>query len=269
MSSRAVVNLAKAFGYILAVAIIGSMITGILYLVNLFNYEDTKIDMTTIYNGISKINNLKIKLKTTSLEMVLADEFKVETNNGSIKINQDTDNLEIEEKDIQTFNKGDLIVKIYVPSDYSFENVKLEMGAGKSDIEYLKSKDLTIKLGAGKNYFEKLEVTNAVSIDGGVGLTEIEDGTLNNLDLDAGVGKIAINAEILGTSKIHCGVGELDLDLKGDANDYQLDIEKGIGSINVDGKSWSNNGLLGNGNNKIKIAGGIGSINVKFKNPKN
>ena len=36
-----------------------------LYLVNIFNYEDTKIDMTTIYNGTSKINKLKIKLKTT------------------------------------------------------------------------------------------------------------------------------------------------------------------------------------------------------------
>lgn len=266
MNSRAVVNLAKAFGYLLAAAIIGSMITGILYVVNIFNYEDTKIDMTTIYNDSSKIDNLKIKLSTTSLEVVLANEFKVETNNSSIKINQDNNNLEIKEKDIQTFNKGDLVVKIYVPKDYSFENVKLEMGAGKSDIEYLKSEDLTIKLGAGKNYFEKLEVTGAASIDGGVGLTEIEDGTLNNLDLDAGVGKIAINAEILGISKIHCGVGELDLDLKGNAENYQLDIEKGIGSINVDSKSWSNNGLLGTGDNKIKIAGGIGSINVKFKN---
>ena len=50
-----------------------------------------------------------------------------------------------------------------------------------------------------------------------------------------------------------------------DGDDYKLDIEKGIGNITVDGASVSNIKEQGNGNNSIEVSGGIGAINLKFK----
>ena len=113
---------------------------------------------------------------------------------------------------------------------------------------------------------EKLEVNTQTKIESGAGLTEIMAGTLNNVDLDLGVGKVFINASILGNSKIECGVGSVELNLLGNQESYQLNVEKGIGSINVANKIYNNDDTIGNGKNHLKIEGGMGNIKVGFTN---
>ena len=49
---------------------------------------------------------------------------------------------------------------LYVPDDMIFDKVKLEAGAGKIEIESLKSNDLTLELGAGKVTINELIVLN-------------------------------------------------------------------------------------------------------------
>ena len=56
--------------------------------------------------------------------------------------------------------------------------------------------------------------------------------------------------------------------LIGNKDDYKLDLEKGLGSITVDGKDVSDFGSSGNGTNKVDISGGIGAINVRFEEEK-
>lgn len=266
MSSRSFVNAAKALAYLLAFFIISSMIAGVFFVVSLFANTNQTSEITSIYDENEIIDNLDITLKATSLEIIDSNEFRVDTNNQKIKIDYQNGTLKIKENGTPAFNKGNLVLKVYLPSSYAFKTVKLEMGAGKTDVAYLKTDDLKLQLGAGKTLFEKLEVSTNTTIDSGVGLLEILDGTLNNLDLEAGVGKTDIKASILGESKIECGVGSLDLYLIGSLESYKLNIEKGIGSINVDDKIYSSDTLIGSGENLIKISGGIGSINVKFKN---
>ena len=61
------------------------------------------------------------------------------------------------------------------------------------------------------------------------------------------------------------GVGESNITLIGSKEDYKLDLEKGLGNISVDGANVSDYGSSGNGTNKVEINGGVGSINVEFK----
>ena len=70
----------------------------------------------------------------------------------------------------------------------------------------------------------------------------------------------------MGNSKIECGVGAVELNLLGNQENYQLNVEKGIGSIYVADKIYNNDDTIGNGNNHLKIEGGIGSIKVGFTN---
>ena len=83
-----------------------------------------------------------------------------------------------------------------------------------------------------------------------------------NLDLVLGVGEAKIEGDLLGESEVDCGVGELTLTL-GKQTDYQVHLEKGLGSIFVNGSEYGG-GVYGNGNNKVEIDGGVGRINVKF-----
>ena len=73
-----------------------------------------------------------------------------------------------------------------------------------------------------------------------------------------------------GDKKVLTGVsfkaeGGKAFGLLGNKDDYKLDIEKGIGSISVDGDNISNDREIGNGINEVEIHGGVGAINVKFK----
>ena len=62
------------------------------------------------------------------------------------------------------------------------------------------------------------------------------------------------------------GVGESNITLLGSKENYKLELEKGMGNISVDGVNVSDYGSSGNGENKVEISGGIGSINVSFNN---
>ena len=161
------------------------------------------------------------------------------TNNTKKKITYDFYTLKKKKKGTPSFNTNDSVLKISLPSASNFKTVKIEMGTGKTRIANLNTDILDLNLGAGKNLLEKLEVNTQTKIESGAGLTEILDGTLNNVDLDLGVGKVFINASILGNSKIECGVGATDLDLIGSLDDYKLELEKGIGSIEIGNKTYS------------------------------
>ena len=266
MMNRRLVNIIKALAYLLAFFIIATMVTSLIFAVNLFTGSNSQTEMQSIYKDKETINNLDISLKATSLEIVDSKDFSVDTNNAKIKITYENGTLKIHEKGTPSFNASDLVLKISLPSASNFKTVKIEMGAGKTHIANLNTDILDLNLGAGKNLLEKLEVNNQTKIESGAGLTEIMAGTLNNVDLDLGVGKVFINASILGNSKIECGVGAVELNLIGNQEIYQLNVEKGIGSIYVADKIYNNDDTIGNGNNHLKIEGGIGSIKVEFTN---
>ena len=266
MMNRPLVNIIKALAYLLAFFIIATMVTSLIFAVNLFTGSNSQTEMQSIYKDKETINNLDISLKATNLEIVDSKDFSVDTNNAKIKITYENGTLKIHEKGTPSFNTSDLVLKISLPSASNFKTVKIEMGAGKTHIANLNTDILDLNLGAGKNLLEKLEVNNQTKIESGAGLTEIMAGTLNNVDFDLGVGKVFINASILGNSKIECGVGAVELNLLGNQENYQLNVEKGIGSIYVADKIYNNDDTIGNGNNHLKIEGGIGSIKVGFTN---
>ena len=266
MMNRRMVNIIKALAYLLAFFIIITMVTSLIFAVNLFTGSNYQPEMLSIFIVDKIINNLDISLKATSLEIVDSNDFSVDTNNAKIQITYENGTLKIHEKGTHGFNTNDSVLKISLPSASNFKTVKIEMGTGKTRIANLNTDILNLNLGAGKNLLEKLEVNTQTKIESGAGLTEILDGTLNNVDLDLGVGKVFINASILGNSKIECGVGATDLDLIGSLDDYKLELEKGIGSIEIGNKTYSSDTTIGNGKSFIKIDGGIGSINVNFKN---
>ena len=53
--------------------------------------------------------------------------------------------------------------------------------------------------------------------------------------------------------------------LIGSKDDYKVDVEKGLGSISVDGKNVSDLGNSGNGQRHIHIEGGIGAVRIVFR----
>ena len=264
----------KYFAIALAVFIIVSIASAILGIFTSISFFSSRKDdsiqselVEKFREQESQVNTLNMEIGFTNLVIKQGDTLKVETNNDRITCTQKGNTLEIKEKSHKLFSNskvGELI--LYVPDNLYFDNVDISTGAGKVNIEELKTKRLDFELGAGKTTISNLNVTEKCDIDGGAGKLDITSGNINNLDLDIGVGESNITSTITGKSSIEAGVGSLSVNLNGGKELYKVDVEKGIGSIRVDGNEASNNSSYGTGENYIKVDGGVGSIKINFAN---
>lgn len=253
-----------------AIYLVFSIISGIMYFIisfaNIFSDDDYKLEEMKGYTPTSSISNLKLETNSVNVIFKESYNFTIETNNKNISYSQNGNNLTIKEKKRNWFNNENTNLIIYLPTTYTFNDVELENGAGKIDIDYLKTRTLELDLGAGKVDIDNLTVTNNTSIDGGAGEINITNSILHNLELDMGVGKVILNAKLNGNNEINCGIGELDLNLIGNLNNYKIKIDKGIGNASINNEKVESNTYYGTGFNIIDVDGGIGSIDIDFQN---
>lgn len=233
---------------------VGRGITGV------FDKTERKSHTTELKNSNSYLD---VNLAASNLKIKNGNEFKVKTNSDTIAITEKDNKIIVKEtKKHWNFSKKAPNVTITIPSNTKFDDVYIETGAGKLDIEEIKAKNLKLKLGAGKINIDNIESDNS-NIETGAGSLTINNGILNNAIIDGGVGKINITAQITGNSKIETGIGSINVNLLSNQNDYKIEFEKGLGSIEYNGKDIKNSETtVGNGSNFIKVEGGIGSIVV-------
>lgn len=255
--------LAISFAFLLIVSIF-QMIVSLFF--DIFDIDklsnNLELKSTIITNDI-KI--LDIDLNNTKLTITNDDIFKVEASK-SIKVNIDNDKLKIKENNDFLHKQANNEVIIYIPNSYTFDEINLENGVGKINIENLNTNTLDLDLGVGNVNILKLNVLNNIKIESGTGSLNINECIINNLELDMGVGKVTINGIINGESFIDAGIGNLVLNLNNSINNYNLELKKGIGKIKVNNTVVDNNYTSNLGNNLIKIDGGIGNISINTLN---
>lgn len=245
--------IALAFSLIVSIF---SMVISIFYSIfDVTTYKDNNYKEVEVVN---KIQELDIDLNNSKLIIKNSDIFKIEASER-IKVIEKDNKIKIKESNY-IFNNDNSKVYIYLPTNYTFNEVSIDNGAGNILIDSLNTFELDLNIGAGKIDINKLNVIGSCIIDGGTGSVNITDSSLNNLDLDMGIGEIIINGLIEGNSEIDAGIGKLTLNLNNAINNYYLDIEKGLGEIILNNTKYNKNYISNLGNNKIKIDGGIGSI---------
>lgn len=229
--------------------------------------EVTMDKMSTVNFKTDDISSLDINLLFTNLIIKQGNNLHVETNNEKVHFDEENNSLKIKEDSrnwLSQNNKGDLI--LYLPKNSQFKTVKIQAGAGKIQIENLVTDFLSLELGAGETSIQRLNVSENCKIESGAGKVSLLDGRIKNLDLDLGVGKFELTSSLLGSNKINAGIGSLELNLLGNKKDYLIKADKGIGTIHVDEAVVSDDSTIGTGENTIKIDGGIGNIDVSFRN---
>ena len=229
--------------------------------------EVTMDKMSTVNFKTDDISSLDINLLFTNLIIKQGNNLHVETNNEKVHFDEENNSLKIKEDSrnwLSQNNKGDLI--LYLPENSQFKTVEIQVGAGKIQIENLVTDFLSLELGAGETSIQRLNVSENCKIESGAGKVSLLDGRIKNLELELGVGKFELTSSLLGSNKINAGIGSLELNLLGNKKDYLIKADKGIGTIHVDEAVVSDDSTIGTGENTIKIDGGIGNIDVSFRN---
>lgn len=252
---------AICFAIFIISCILHGIFLGIRFIGGTYQSEN-RIDIKEKYTDIER---LEIDLSSSDLTLEIGDEWLLQASGVSeyLKAKEENHKLKIKEEKNHFWNNhfGGTIV-LTIPKNIKLSTLRISSGAGKMNINGITSDLCDISQGAGSISLSNSFCYNT-KVDGGAGEILIEKSVLHDLDLDAGVGKIDIEAELIGSSKIDCGVGEVNLQLPKKEN-YEITAEKGIGSITIAEEDVKNDTIYGQGNNKIDIDGGVGSINIKF-----
>ncbi|HAN44477.1 MAG TPA: hypothetical protein DCP97_03705 [Ruminococcaceae bacterium] len=285
-SQKAIKYIATAFAVFLAVSIISSVIIlagRVLFSFNLLEkraehsnfgyFFSQNLQKSNVNKTFANIKRLDIDIAFAELKILQGDSFKVEAENVSQNFicKDEYDTLVIHEKAILRGGifslKDDSLprIKVYLPSNFTAEQVSIKTGAGKTSAERLAAKQLDLSFGAGDVEFDSI-IADEAEIDGGVGSVKINSCQISGLDFEAGVGETIIDGRLTGENKIKAGVGALVLNLQNSSDDYNLDIKSGVGEITIDGvKTEDVRYHNATAKNSLKIDGGVGSIAVNFK----
>lgn len=268
---------AMAFAIFLSVSIITGIASGIITAMGVvsanssstetINYDESFEAVKSLYADNS-VGNFIIKEGTGRTVQVVAEnvmgEFSVNKNfSGELRIKSKF-NFWNFLSGKSAFNKESKVT-IYLPEGFEAERVKIEAGAGNVTIEELKTQRLEIEAGAGNIQGTEI-IAEKVSLDGGIGEITLEDVDLTNVDVEAGVGNISIEGYLRGKNDIEAGIGNISLEIYGSADDYNLKADKGLGNITINGDkhfglNWNNR----TAENSLNIDGGVGNININFK----
>ena len=266
--------LALAFAIFLTVSIVGGILSAVGLLGSLFSDDDAEwgdvIGETKNYTVSSEISDLNIQINAADFYIKEGNSFSIESNLKNLEVDEKNGCLTLKDLTKIKLNGSNAyenaVLTIYVPVGTVFDNVNIKTGAGRFTVDSLSAATIGFELGAGDVTISKLIAEKSANIEGGAGRITISDGAIKNLDLKMGLGQLNLTSALTGDCNLDSGIGEMNVTLLGSKDDYELDIEKGIGNITVDGKNVTDFGSSGNGANEVDIHGGVGAINVRFNN---
>lgn len=203
------------------------------------------------------VNSIDAEMWAGKVEVRMVSEnsgdITVETENLSEKIGlkcyMDGDELVFRtKKRVTGLKNGGGTIYINIPSDYYFEEVSVEMGAGSLYVENIAAQQFSVEVGAGEAL--------------------IDNFTAQEVDFDCGVGKITASGEARAEVDINCGVGEVTFVAAGCQSDYNYTIECGIGEVTCGESSYSGIGtekkIYNNASREMDIECGIGEVTISF-----
>ena len=265
---KTVKYIAMAFAIFLTVSIIGGILSMFGLFGGFFGGDAVTEDIKT-YSVSSEIQRLEVTINAADFTIKQGESFSVESNLKHLTVEDKNGVLTIKETRKFAHTYTGAILTLYIPADTVFEKANIITGAGRLTVDSMSASTMNFELGAGEVTIDTLVATSSIDIDGGAGKITISGGALHNLDLDMGVGQLNLTSALTGESDFDLGIGESNITVIGNKDDYKFDIEKGIGNITVDGEGGSNIKGQGNGNNSIEVNGGIGAINVAFRESEN
>lgn len=262
--------LAIAFGIYLSLMIFSAIIsiaTSILGVTTIVGaLDDDNIERTSFAQEYSGITELDIDINSGNLIIETGPTFKVELKEVSkyVTVESNQGKLKIQENSKKALknNIGQIIV--YIPENTVLNEVEIDSGIGETEIKHLNAKECEMDFGVGSTKISNMTVQNKIKIETGTGEVSLDNCNVNNLSLETGVGKTEFVGNIEGSSSIKNGMGELDIDLLGKSEEYQIITETGIGEVKLNNQNIGE-GTIGTGKNVIKVEGGIGSISIKTK----
>lgn len=130
------------------------------------------------------------------------------------------------------------VLKLYVPDMHRLNTAEIELGAGNMHIESIDTKELKLKVEAGKLTADQIYAGN-LEVDLGAGAVSIDGIEAETADLSVGAGNLQMNGAVGRNLEAECAVGNLQISLKGAEKDYNYELQCVAGNIQIGEEKYS------------------------------
>ncbi|WP_124066711.1 DUF4097 family beta strand repeat-containing protein [Clostridium sp. E02] len=154
---------------------------------------------------------------------------------------------------------NDLVVTIQVPEDYRLSKVDLMVSRRRGGDKINNSSPLILA---------RTISADELNLDVKVGAVKLEDADTNSLSIETSVGAVEFTGNVSKEVTAECKVGAIKLNLNGDKDDFNYEVESKVGAIRIEDENYAglvSKARLNNGAHKeMDLECNTGAIEVNF-----
>lgn len=243
----------------------------------------SKIAIRDIDNNFAgrDIKELELELGSGVLNIVRGDSYRVEARNiaeqyytcdisdGVLRVKE-----EWGESSAMNIARGLNLfdykpeITVYLPEDFSADNMKITVTAGRISADTLLARKAEITVAAGSCNIDSISVgeLNMTVAAGNLAVYSME---ADDLDINVAAGKAYVGGSVREKGSVDCSAGSVELQLTGKDSDYSFEIDVGAGTVSVGGSNYGGLGTSSRldgdvGSPKIDMNCSAGGISVGF-----
>lgn len=202
------------------------------------------------YTQSKEIKNIKLEINNAKVTFIKTNQEHIEIQAKNVynkfKIYEEGNQVIIKQPHYLGRNKK-ANIEITVPNDFTFNQLKLDVGAGKVSVNELNAENITLETGAGALKVGQINA-HQLNVKTGMGNTELKHILCNQL-------------------KIDLGMGNVEATLQDKIEEYGYNVGVGLGNVNLGENKFS--GIAQDKTNystkerKIDIVCGMGNVDIK------
>lgn len=231
------------------------------------NFDSVDIQNIKVDSGLM---NLRVERSQDDIKNIGVNGTNLIKNRLKCEVRNGTLTVEYKKKGLLDFidtpfldggnNIADANITITLPNK-EFRKIDIDGGVGTTEIDGIAVAEFDFDGGVGENTLTNLNVSRNADMSLGVGKTSIVQSSFNNSDIDVGVGEFYFSGELNGDIDIDSGVGSVTMDIDGYKLDYNINYNKGVGDVEINGSNIEST----NEKHKIDLDCGVGEVKLNFK----
>lgn len=169
-------------------------------------------------------------------------------------------------KDFAEVSKRRII--LYVPQDYFFEQVKIEVGAGELSFADLHAESANLEVGAGRIVLDGVQAQD-LELSVGAGSIELFDMSIAKLEAEVGLGEFRAEGSIESEADVQCSMGNVEMTLDDREEAFNYHLEGSMGNISLGSESYSGfsseRKIDNHADKEMEIECSMGNISIDFR----
>jgi len=232
-----------------------------------------------VYNGdftleipAEKLAELDLEIGIHSLEITTAtvDKVTIEGKNcDQIQCYQKENTLEIKDVGKKKTADKERQIKVVLPESVQWQEAEIEAAMAKVTADVLNARKVQLKAGMGNIEIENLTADEA-DIEADMGNVIVENFDIRDLDISADMGAVEMEGKAVISLDAEANMGAVELKLHQAFMDFNYEIDASMGTVVVDGESYSSlkqERVINNtgANGRMELEASMGSIEICFE----